>query len=58
MSGSLIAFNATIKSIGSLTQTRHFHGISIKKMPGFLNLPPHIHEGGRYDDKPRLIRKD
>lgn len=32
------------------------HVINIWKKEGFLNIPAHIHDGGRYDDTPRRMR--
>ncbi|KRX03745.1 hypothetical protein PPERSA_04253 [Pseudocohnilembus persalinus] len=54
--GDHIGFNATIKTIGTMTQTRHLHIVSIWKEEGHINIPAHIHGGGRYDDTPRRMR--
>jgi hypothetical protein len=54
--GQEIGFNATLKSLGGDMQSRHFHLRSIWKKDGFIEVAPHVHEDGRYADKPRLIR--
>lgn len=54
--GQEIGFNATLKSLGGDMQSRHFHLRTIWKKDGFMEVAPHVHEDGRYADKPRLIR--
>lgn len=55
--GTEIGFNATIVTLGNELKTRHFHLINLKKEEGYLEVPLHIHEHGRYADKPRFFRQ-
>lgn len=53
--GECVTFNATIKSLGTDYNTRHFHAIGIEECEGYLEIPPHIHQDGRYADRPKLF---
>ena len=53
--GECVQFNATIKSLGTDLKTRHFHAANIKECEGFIEIPPHVHDNGRYADKPSLF---
>jgi hypothetical protein len=53
--GTEIIFNATIMTVGSEMKTRHFHIVEMTKGEGFMDLPAHVHEYGRYADKPKFL---
>lgn len=48
--GDEVGFNATIKSLGDESHTKHFHLRNIWRESGHIELPPHTHEEGRYSD--------
>jgi hypothetical protein len=54
--GSEIGYNATIVTIGDDLKTRHFHVVNLWKGEGYKDVPEHIHEHGRYADKPRFFK--
>ena len=54
--GTEIIFNATIISVGNDIKTRHFHIVDLIKGEGFMDVPLHVHEQGRYADKPKFFR--
>eukprot|EP01017_Pseudomicrothorax_dubius_P047245 TRINITY_DN8454_c0_g1_i1.p1 TRINITY_DN8454_c0_g1~~TRINITY_DN8454_c0_g1_i1.p1 ORF type:complete len:205 (+),score=37.09 TRINITY_DN8454_c0_g1_i1:554-1168(+) len=54
--GDAIGFNATVGSIGTDMHTRHFHVEQLWREEGHIEVPPHVHEGGRYADKPYFLR--
>jgi len=54
--GAEIIFNATIMTVGSEVKTRHFHVVEMVKGEGFKDIPAHVHEHGRYADKPKGFR--
>lgn len=54
--GSEIIFNATFMSIGSDSKTRHAHIVSMQRGSGFKDIPMHVHEQGRYGDRPRFFK--
>eukprot|EP01015_Nassula_variabilis_P002953 TRINITY_DN1178_c0_g3_i2.p1 TRINITY_DN1178_c0_g3~~TRINITY_DN1178_c0_g3_i2.p1 ORF type:complete len:165 (-),score=40.44 TRINITY_DN1178_c0_g3_i2:47-541(-) len=53
--GECLSFNATIKSLGADLRTRHFHATNVEACEGFIELPPHVHDNGRYADKPGFL---
>jgi len=54
--GCEVDFNATIITIGDDLKTRHFHVVNLRKGEGYKEVPEHIHEHGRYADKPRFFK--
>ena len=48
--GDMFGFNATLMDLGSNIRTRHFHVNSIWKEEGHIEVAPHVHEHGRYND--------
>lgn len=46
--GSEFTFSAIIQSNVRRDQYRHFHLVSLKKEDGYIEIPPHLHEHGRY----------
>ena len=46
----------TIISVGNDIKTRHFHIVDLIKGEGFMDVPLHVHEQGRYADKPKFFR--
>lgn len=47
--GSKFGFDAIIKSLGDLQSTKHFHMRNIWKLEGHKEIPPHLHDHGRYE---------
>jgi len=54
--GSEVGFNATFITIGDDMKTRHLHVAQIWKEEGFKEVPAHVHDHGRYADKPRFFK--
>ena len=53
--GDAFGFNATLMSLGSSSMTRHFHVEAIWKEEGHIEVAPHIHETGRYNDNIKFL---
>jgi hypothetical protein len=51
--GQEIIFQGILKSFGDERSTRHLHSTEIYAGTKFKEIPPHIHENGRYNDKNR-----
>ena len=49
--GNEISFDAIIKNLGDQASTKHFHLINIQREVGFKEIPPHLNEHGRYENK-------
>ena len=49
--GDHIQFNATLLSMGDQSHLHHLHVFGLKKVPGFMDVEPHIHATGRYQFK-------
>jgi len=54
--GSQFGFDAIVKNLGNAHNSRHFHLLSIWKMDGFKEIPPHLHDQGRYAETPSFLR--
>lgn len=54
--GTEIGFDAIIKNLGDAQTSRHFHLLKIWKEEGFKEIPPHLHEHGRYSDTPSFLK--
>jgi len=52
--GSELIINATIMTVGSIAKQRHLHLVELKKGEGFIELPAHSYDLGRYAEKPKL----
>lgn len=47
--GGEFSFDAIVKNLGDQATTKHFHLINIKKEDGYKEIPPHLHDHGRYE---------
>lgn len=54
--GNEVIFNATIINVGDQHKTTHLHLLNLTKGEGKIDVPMHIHEHGRYEDKPKFLR--